>query len=428
MDATRQTDEEAAREAARKSKVHSAQLEAVFHAMSDGVLVFGMNGQLLFLNDAEARIHGFADAGEMERLFAQRVAEAPPPPVTPSGATPPIFSSVIRMEHPDGSVVPFEDWPSSRAIRGEALTGMVLKMSYIFREQSRFFSFNTAPIMDTDGKQVLALVVTRDVTEQRRIEDELREADRRKGEFLGVLSHELRNPLASIRNSVHLLRLAPPGSTHAARAADVIERQTEHLTRIVDDLLDVTRISKGKIELERARVDLREVVSQTGEDHASLFEDAELDLRIDPQTEPVWVDVDRTRIAQVVGNLLHNAAKYTPRGGRVEVAVVRQGQRAVISVQDTGIGIEPATLEELFTPFTQARQTLARTQGGLGLGLSLVRALVELHGGSVRAHSEGLGKGSEFAVELPLAPGGDAARLDLDELTVDETRPGVHGF
>ena len=227
-------------------------------------------------------------------------------------------------------------------------------------------------------------------------------ADQRKSEFISVLSHEFRNPLAPIRTGVQILRRAPPGSPVAARAQEIIEHQTEHLTRLVNDLLDITRISRGRIDIHKSRIDLQEVARSTCDDLRSLFEQARVGLRFEPAGEPIWVEADATRLSQVLGNLLHNAAKFTPAGGSVAVAVAAGGGRAEISVRDTGVGMEPGEVERMFEPFAQAEQGLARTQGGLGLGLPLAKGLVELHGGSIRARSEGPGRGSEFVVSLPL--------------------------
>jgi PAS domain S-box-containing protein len=258
----------------------------------------------------------------------------------------------------------------------------------------------TRPI-DVGGERRF-LSVWQDITDRKRVEEALREMDRRKSEFLAVLSHELRNPLAPIRNSIYLLDRAAPGSRQAARAREVILRQTEQLSRLVDDLLDVTRISRGKVTLNRVGVDLRDVVRHTCDDHRSLFEGSEVELRVEAPASPVWIDADATRISQVLGNLLQNAVKFTPSGGGVMVGVRARADHAELSVRDNGIGMNPDQVERMFEPFAQAEQGLARTTGGLGLGLALVKGLVELHGGSVHARSEGLGRGSEFVVSLPL--------------------------
>jgi PAS domain S-box-containing protein len=243
-----------------------------------------------------------------------------------------------------------------------------------------------------------------DSTELRRAEASLREADRRKDEFLAVLSHELRNPLAPIRNSLYTLQHAPPGSEQALRAQAVIERQVSHLTNLVDGLLDVTRISRGKIALQREPLDFAAAVAQTVEDHRATFVANGIGLHVSLPSHPLRVVADRTRVTQVIGNLLLNAAKFTQRGGQVSVAVAESDGLALAHVRDTGPGIAPEILPRIFEPFTQADATLDRSQGGLGLGLALVKGIVELHGGTVAAASRGPGTGAEFTVRLPLEP------------------------
>jgi PAS domain S-box-containing protein len=269
------------------------------------------------------------------------------------------------------------------------------------------FSFDPIEI----GGQPFLLGTVIDVTERRRAEDALREANRRKDEFLGMLSHELRNPLAPIRNSVYVLEHADPGSEQAARARSVLQRQSEHLTRLVDDLLDVTRIARGKIELRRSRTDLREVVWRAAEDYRLIMDDRGVALRTALPEEKAWADVDPTRVNQVVGNLLHNAAKYTRRGDEVALSLRIVGDAAEIRVRDTGAGIEASLLPRVFEPFVQGQRTLSRTEGGLGLGLALVKGIVELHGGKVHAESAGVGQGAEFVVQFPLRAGGAASML-----------------
>ena len=234
-------------------------------------------------------------------------------------------------------------------------------------------------------------------------EEAVRDASRRKDEFLGMLSHELRNPLAPIRNSVYILERADPTTEQATRARGVIKRQTEHLTRLVDDLLDVTRIARGKIELRRSRVDLGEVVLRAADDFRLMMEERGVAFHTVLPESRVCSDADATRIAQVLGNLLQNAAKFTSAGDEVTLSVRAAGGEAEIRVRDTGAGIDPALLPHVFDAFVQGERTLARAEGGLGLGLALVKGISELHGGTVRAESGGTGKGAEFVVRLPLA-------------------------
>ena len=230
----------------------------------------------------------------------------------------------------------------------------------------------------------------------------LLEADRRKNEFLAVLSHELRNPLAPIRNSVYILERAAPGGEQAVRARQVIDRQAQHMARLIEDLLDVTRISRGKVVLQRERVDLNAIARGTAEDHRETFARNGVYLQIAEVDQPLWIIGDRTRLAQVIGNLLTNATKFTPGGGKTVLTVETSASHAVVRVRDNGAGMSAETQEHLFEPFVQGAQTIERTHGGLGLGLALVKGLVELHGGTVIAHSEGEGRGSEFVVTLPL--------------------------
>ncbi|MDC0667265.1 hybrid sensor histidine kinase/response regulator [Nannocystis radixulma] len=238
----------------------------------------------------------------------------------------------------------------------------------------------------------------------RALAEALREADRRKDEFLAMLSHELRNPLAPIKNSLYILSRVQPGSDKARRAEHVIERQVEHMTRLIDDLLDVTRISRRKIQLQRTPVEMNELVRRTVEDHRSVFDTCGVALALAPADRPLWVDGDPTRLSQIVGNLLQNAAKFTSRGGKAEVAVEAQTSGVLVHVRDNGMGIEADILPRLFDPFTQADTTLDRSRGGLGLGLALVKGLVELHGGDVQARSAGPNQGAEFTVRLPEVP------------------------
>ncbi len=247
--------------------------------------------------------------------------------------------------------------------------------------------------------------------ERGRIEDELRrrvaqlaDMDRRKDEFLATLAHELRNPLAPIRNSLHVLRLSGSTGPAAERLHEMIERQVSHLVRLVDDLLEVSRITRGKIDLRRERLDLATVLRSAVETSRPLIEVARHRLTLTLPPEPLILEAYPVRLSQVIANLLNNAAKYTEEGGQIWLTARAEGDEAVVSVRDTGLGIPAEMLPRVFDMFAQVDRTLNRSQGGLGIGLTLARTLVEMHGGRVEAHSGGPGQGSEFTVRLPLAP------------------------
>jgi PAS domain S-box-containing protein len=237
---------------------------------------------------------------------------------------------------------------------------------------------------------------------------QLAEADRRKDDFLAVLSHELRNPLAPIRNGLEVMRLSAGDGQAAEQARSMMERQLGQLVHLVDDLLDVSRITHGKVDLRRERADLAAIVDITVESSRMLVEEGDHALTISLPPEPVYVDADVTRLAQVFANLLNNAARYTPRGGRIALRAERRSGSVVVTVTDTGIGIPAEALPRIFDMFSQVDRSLERATGGLGIGLALVKALVEMHGGTVEASSAGLGKGSEFVVTLPVASDGPA--------------------
>jgi signal transduction histidine kinase len=240
-----------------------------------------------------------------------------------------------------------------------------------------------------------------EITERARVELALKEADRHKDEFLAMLAHELRNPLAPIYNAVQLMRRKSVDDPQLVWSRDVIERQTMHLSRLVDDLLDVSRITRGKINLTKELLDITNLISRAVETTHPLVVERAHDLVIDIPDEPLHVLGDPTRLTQALGNVLSNAAKYTERGGRIKVRVSREGPEVLIRVSDNGEGIPADLLPVIFNLFTQLDRTSGHAQGGLGIGLALVRKLVEMHGGSVTAHSEGAGRGSEFTIRLP---------------------------
>jgi len=268
----------------------------------------------------------------------------------------------------------------------------------------RWIGTNGRVLKDDAGRPVRMLGATLDITDRWTAEAALHEASRRKDEFLAMLAHELRNPLAPIRNAVQVLAMIGPDEPNFVQARDLIGRQVSHLARLVDDLLDVSRITQHKILLRKERLDFVPLVRAAVEDHRTLLEGGRLRLSVELPQTPLIVSGDPTRLAQIVGNLLHNAAKFTDAGGSVAVrlAAAPAEGRAVLSVRDTGIGLDKDILARLFEPFSQADRTLARSRGGLGLGLALVKGLVELHEGRVDALSAGLGQGSEFVIRVPL--------------------------
>ncbi|HUQ28076.1 MAG TPA: PAS domain S-box protein [Usitatibacter sp.] len=256
---------------------------------------------------------------------------------------------------------------------------------------------------DDEGRLRGFAKVTRDLSERKRIED-LEEQGRHLTEFLAMLAHELRNPLAPIRNALGIMALSPNLAPQAAWSRDVIERQTTQLTRLVDDLLDVSRITRGKLSMHTATMDVNVAVQRAVEAARPLLDSRKHGLEVTLAPKAIVVNGDLTRVIQVLVNLLNNAAKYTPEGGRISVAVHSEAHDAVIRVTDNGIGIPPHMIEHVFDLFAQGERSLARTEGGLGIGLTLARRIVALHGGSIKARSAGASQGSEFVVRLPLLP------------------------
>jgi signal transduction histidine kinase len=291
---------------------------------------------------------------------------------------------------------------------GKAVRLMVSRRPGVPPEEC-FFDFVYHPMRDGTGTVDGISVVAFEVSDLARARREAEVANRTKDEFLAMLGHELRNPLAPILTALQLMRLR--GGVTVEQERTVIERQTQHLVRLVDDLLDVSRIARGKIDLRRERIELAEVVAKAIEMASPLLEERQHDLRV-AVPRGLVIDADPARLAQVVANLLTNSAKYTETGGRVTVAADRDGDEIVLRVTDSGIGIAPDMLPYVFEMFAQERQALDRTQGGLGLGLTIVRNLTELHGGTARAHSDGRGKGSEFVIRLPVAGPGAATSRD----------------
>jgi len=381
------TERKRAEEALRRSE---AQMRAVFRSLAEGIVFLNTDGEVEEANEAVHRLHGHT------------LEELTDPALDPRG-------DIVR---PDGTPFPVEEQPAIVALRtGEAVRDVVMGVPtadgrLVWR------LVNAQPVYDDGGRLLGAVASFFDITDRKRAEDALRESDRRKDEFIAVLSHELRNPLAPIRYALPLVQRDPLSPT-AARAAEVIDRQVEHLTRLVDDLLDVSRISRDKIELRRETVTLADVVAAGADASSPAIHAARHTLRLDLPAEPVWLHADPARLSQVVTNLLNNSARYTPRGGEIVVAARQEGEQAVIRVRDNGIGIPGEALPTIFDMFRQVNRPDS-SQGGLGIGLALVKRLVEMHGGTVEARSEGMGRGAEFVVRLAVADvagaGGSADR------------------
>jgi PAS domain S-box-containing protein len=265
---------------------------------------------------------------------------------------------------------------------------------------------------DSNGKLVMAGLVW-DVTERKLLESSLQEADQRKDEFLATLAHELRNPLAPLRNGLQIARLTSSADSPFQRTIEMMDRQLTHLVRLVDDLLDVGRISSGKIELRRDKLALPAILTSSAEAARAAIDTHSHQLIIEPAAEELWVEGDFDRLTQIFSNLLTNAAKYTERGGRIELRISRKGNYAVVNVSDNGIGIPSDDLPHVFELFSQVRLHQGRSEGGLGIGLAIVRKLVEMHQGTVSVCSDGSGKGSTFTVRLPLLSDGAATPVSL---------------
>ncbi|HEV7137119.1 MAG TPA: PAS domain S-box protein [Steroidobacteraceae bacterium] len=263
-------------------------------------------------------------------------------------------------------------------------------------------SLSISPVKGRDGTTVAASKIARDITQRKRIERLLREADQQKDEFLATLAHELRNPLAPICAAAELLKNAKSLAPELRAATAILERQARHMTHLVDDLLDISRITSGRIRLQQDAVELGELVKSLIETHRHSLQAARHEANLALPDAPVHVSGDRVRLTQILSNLLHNAVKYTPPGGRIEIALHTEDRQAIVSVRDNGIGIPAERLKHIFEPFAQLDTSYRHGDGGLGIGLMLAKKLVGLHGGSIEARSAGRGQGTEFLIRLPI--------------------------
>jgi PAS domain S-box-containing protein len=328
-----------------------------------------------------------------------------------------------------------EDEPRVNELFREVLAKGHAEMDVRFRHfktgQALWMSYKVLRLDDARGQPVAIATVSQDVTERRRMEDSLRrlaadlaEADRRKDEFLATLAHELRNPLAPLTNTLEILKRSSSPDESVRRGLDTMERQLEQLVRLVDDLLDLSRITHNRIDLRKRPVDLASVLRQARLAAQPLADAARHTIEVTVPSEPIYLHADPVRLTQVFGNLLNNSCKYTPPGGTIRVSAQRDDQSAVVTVTDTGIGIPRDKLASIFDMFSQVDQSLEQSQGGLGIGLTLVKRLVEMHSGSVEAQSAGEGHGSAFVVRLPAAL--DVAQVARPATPETQTSSATH--
>ena len=376
------------RQAVRALEQSEARKTAMFESALDCILNIDHEGTIVEFNAAAERTFGY---GREDMVGRDLVAA--------------IFPRAFRERHQNGLA-------HYLATGEEQFLNQRLELSAVRADGSEFPVEFTVTRIPVDGPPLFTAFL-RDITERKRTEaalgqlaDNLSEADRRKNEFLAMLAHELRNPLAPILNVVQMLRLTGGSGEAVALASEMMDRQVRQMVRLVDDLLDVSRISRGKIELRRERVELAMIAHQAVEAARSSYTNLNQELTVTLPPQPIFLNADPTRLAQVVGNLLNNACKFTDKGGRISVTVETEGTgpdaEVVIRVRDNGIGIAADQLSRIFEMFTQIETSVERSRSGLGIGLALVKTLVELHGGTVEVHSAGIGRGSEFVVRLPI--------------------------
>jgi len=357
-----------------EARIDRAQLAAIVRSSDDAIISMTPDGFVTSWNDAAARLFGFASEeiqGEsIDRIIPQELRQ----------------QEAIKRQHV-ASGEHADHYESLRIAKDDRLIPVSVRLSRM---------------LDLSGRIIGISTIARDITERKRTEEALRLADHRKDAFLAILAHELRNPLAPIRYATRLLEPGVPPQM-ASDAKKMIDRQLAHMAHLLDDLLDVSRITRGVLEIRREHLDLREVVESAVAAARPLVEAAHQTLVASVPSEPLSVNGDAVRLTQIVGNLLHNATKYTPAGGQVAVTASPAGEEVIVSVKDDGVGIAPEALATIFELFVQLDPTGTRAAGGLGIGLSLARDLVRLHGGQIVAHSGGRGLGSEFIVRLPLA-------------------------
>ncbi|WP_020473640.1 hybrid sensor histidine kinase/response regulator [Zavarzinella formosa] len=367
--------------------------ETVLSGTPDFVYVFSLDHRVLYANDSLLKMWGRDPAGTFGKTFLE------------------IGYEPWHAQMHDREIDQVRE--TKKPIRGE--------VPFDGAHGRRIYDYIFVPVLGEDGEVEVVAGTTRDITDRKRMEDTLRETDRKKDDFIALLAHELRNPLAPIRNGLQVIRLSHDRATRD-RSQQMMDRQLAHMVRMIDDLLDVSRIGRSKMELRRTRVSLRNVVNSAAEAAGPAIDEAGHALSVSLPAEQVFLDADLTRLAQVFSNLLTNSAKYTGRGGSIWLSARAGGGRVTVSVRDTGIGIPAASLTTIFEMFSQVDRPVERSAGGLGIGLSLVKGLVEMHGGMVTARSDGEGKGSTFVVDLPVLA---AESEPASDTPADAGRPGI---
>jgi signal transduction histidine kinase len=315
------------------------------------------------------------------------------------------FCGSFRLRSSDGQPLAHDQCWMALALRGNReYNGCEIIIERPDGERLTVLAYAN-PIHDKSSKLIGAVNVLFDITERKRAEDALKETDQSRNEFLAVLSHELRNPLAAIPFAIELLRPAVTHSAESRSALDVIDRQMQQIAKLVDDVLDLARLSVNKLKLNPERLDLEEVVQSVEKVNRPMVDASEQTMMVTLPSKPIFVNGDSTRLKQVLTNVLQNAIKYNGQSGQIWFTLSQQGQEAVIKIKDTGIGLPAKMLDRIFDMFTQAKTGGDRSQAGLGIGLTVVKRLVDLHHGTIIARSEGPGKGSEFEIRLPVVSG-----------------------
>jgi PAS domain S-box-containing protein len=384
-------------------------LEAITDNASTSIFMMDPNGVCTYMNPAAEKMVGYT----ADEFIGHR------------------FHELVHHSHPDGSDYPSEDCVIVAAVRHQR---RLLDHEDVFiHKDGTYFPVRcyATPILCDDVFTGTVFEI-RDATKEKKIERDMQEASTRKDEFLAMLAHELRNPLVPIRSGLEILRMSNVTADVAIRAMEMMQKQVGHITRLVDDLLDASRITRGRIELRTQPVRLNDAISQAVESVRSLAVIRNHSLRTTAPNKSVLVAADPTRLEQILVNLLNNAVKYTPAGGNIEVSLSAEDEQAVVRVRDDGVGIAPELLPGIFELFTQGKRTLDRAEGGLGIGLMMVKKLAELHSGTVIVESEGPGKGAIFTVRLPRLPHRAEETAPMDDdlriLIVEDNHDGAQSL